>query len=92
MRKSWVYSILFLLAACAINALRVERASKVAVASDAVVQQSREALEEVKARREQANISLVASDPSCFPAQKIWIRVAPAGGPLCAMDDLVRLL
>jgi len=43
-------------------------------------------LAEVKARREQANISLIASDPSCFPAQRLWIRITPAGGPLCAID------
>jgi hypothetical protein len=88
MPKPRAYILLFFLcSSCAINALRVERASKVAVASDAVVEQARQSLEEVKARRAEANLSLVASDPSCFPARKIWIRLTPASGPLCALDN-----
>ena len=79
------------LSACAGNVLRVESAGAVSTASTAMVSQARGALDYARQRREEANSTLVASDPHCTPGAALlllrrgadWTPQTPAA-PLCA--------
>lgn len=95
-----------MLAACATNALRVEGATAVGTAASNFTTSATAALDDARARRLQANATLVASDPSCQPYANVFLYIArpgvkqPAGppAPLCANGatpragyDLVKL-
>jgi hypothetical protein len=79
------------LTACSANTLRVESAGSVSAASTAMVTQARETLAFTRARRDEANTTLVASDRSCSPGAALlllrrgpdWTPSTPRA-PLCA--------
>lgn len=81
-------SILSILGGCAANTLRVEGAAAVGKAASAFTDSASTALASAKARRVEANATLVASDPSCEPLAKvnIYVRMSPTAtpAPLCA--------
>ncbi|MBV2149813.1 hypothetical protein KRZ98_16325 [Sphingobium sp. AS12] len=54
-----------LLSSCAADVLRLEYAGQVSTQAGALVQSAKGYVADVKARRREANIALVASDPSC---------------------------
>ncbi|MBW6526581.1 hypothetical protein KZ813_06990 [Sphingomonas sp. RHCKR7] len=90
---SWLMSSAFLLSlsGCAINAMRLEGANQVSLASNSVVTQSNAALTNMAQRREQASRTVRASDPSCPATDEIYVFIPtrpprPGEGtpPLCA--------
>ena len=87
----------FTLADCGGTPLRIEGADAVATSADAFVKSANGALDDAKAKRAQANATLVASDISCDPLSRVNIYVpngkprAPGRAPLCARGSAPRL-
>jgi len=65
MRQIPVWLLLLALSACAANVVRLEHASAVSTQATATVNAANAYLADVRARRREANIALVASDPHC---------------------------
>jgi hypothetical protein len=89
---------LLVLGGCAGNALRLEGAEAVSKSADAFVEKADAALEDAKARRALANATMVASDPTCEPLERINVYVPSAGNgrrarnvPLCARGSSRKL-
>lgn len=82
--KHWlripIFALAFALGGCGINALTIQSASDVNVASQAVVTQAKAALDDASVRRERAYATLIASDTSCPLADPVKILV-PMGPP-----------
>ncbi len=78
------------LTGCGLNAVRVQTASEVGAASTAISGAAKQQLENMSRLREQAFISLVASDASCEynPRLQVFIPEFPnqPPAPLCAID------
>lgn len=98
MRKSVIICTISIgLAACAGNALRIEGADAVGKAATDFTESAISSLNEAKARRIEANSTLVASDPSCEPRASVNIYVRKEGtrragsAPLCADGRTPRL-
>ncbi|MBV7257166.1 hypothetical protein KCG44_10270 [Pacificimonas sp. WHA3] len=73
------------LQACGMNALRIESASTVGTRAGIVADVSRDALRQIEARRQQAFVTLVASDLSCEPVNPLMILV-PTGAAIGKTD------
>jgi hypothetical protein len=93
-----LFAIVLLLASCAGNTLRIEGADAVAVSADRFVTSANAALDDAKAKRAQANATLIASDVSCEPADRVNLYVpngssrrARGKAPLCARGSTPRL-
>lgn len=80
--------LLFALAGCAVNALRIEGAQAVGKASKDFTTSAVKALDDAKAQHVKAGAMLVASDPSCeaLPRINMYERTDPRVtlAPLCA--------
>jgi hypothetical protein len=88
------------LSGCGMNALRVQSASNVASLSESVSTEANRILSDAQDRRQDALVTLVASDPSCSPQFPLWIYTPDAtflpprpgetkpSPPLCAAGKL----
>jgi hypothetical protein len=78
------------LTGCGLNAIRVQTASEVGAASTAISGAAKQQLENMSRLREQAFISLVASDASCEYNTELQVFIPQRPGlppaPLCAKD------
>lgn len=71
-----------ILVGCGGNKLRLEGADAVSTSARTFVEKADAALDDAKARRAQANATMVASDPSCEPLARIQVYVpTEAEGP-----------
>jgi hypothetical protein len=73
------------LTSCGFNSIRLARASEVSQAGTAAVTKARDFMQQVATARNEANISLVASDEGCSWAQTIVLRgdKRPPGSSIC---------
>lgn len=75
MRRAFtVIALASTLTGCGFNSIRLARASDVSEAGTAAVTQARDFMQQVAAARNEANVSLVASDEGCSWAQTIVLR------------------
>lgn len=85
-RIRWLCSALLLAGACAGNAVRVEHAGEVAAAGSAATAKTGVFLDTLRAARREANVALVASDPSCRWGPQIVIRGGGGSGTALCVD------
>jgi hypothetical protein len=84
--KLWIANaavlLTVMLGGCASNAIRVQRAGEMAAAGKAASAETGKFLGKVRASQREANVALVASDPSCQWGPSIIIMGTNGAGPL----------